>query len=449
MEKRILIIDDEKDICLLLERFLAKKGYDCKAVSDENEGFDLIKQNAYDLVITDLRLPSISGIELLQKIKILSPATKVIIITGYSDIKTAVEAIKYGASDYVSKPLYPDELLNTIKTALEQEETPSNTVEKKINKAQVMQSNYVVGDSNSSKKLFDDINLVAPTDMSVLIMGQTGTGKEYVAREIHKRSDRKDKNFTAIDCGALPKDIAASEFFGHEKGAFTGALRDKEGIFNVANGGTLFLDEIGNLSYEIQVQLLRVLQEKTYKKVGGNKEYTTDVRIVAATNDHLNNSIEKGDFRQDLFYRINEFQMHVAPVSHRPDDIAMFAEHFLQRSNASLNKSVQGFDPEVIEIFKAYSWPGNLREMKNVIKRATLSTTGTLIHKNSLPEQIVYAQNTEHKADDNQGDLKNAANKAEKETILKVLAETGNNKTKAAQILNIDRKTLYNKLKNF
>lgn len=448
MEKKVLVIDDEKDICLLLEKFLNKKGFDCTAVSDEDDGFKLIKANTYDLVITDLKLPTISGIDLLRKIKILSPNTKVIIITGYSDIKTAVEAIRFGASDYVSKPLYPDELLSAIKEALKEPETSSPKTDKKeISKTSP--TNYVLGRSKNSKKLFDNINLVAPTDMSVLILGETGTGKEYVAKEIHARSDRKTQAFIAVDCGALPKDIAASEFFGHEKGSFTGALRDKEGLFKAANNGTLFLDEIGNLSYEIQVQLLRVLQEKKYKKVGGTKEYSCDVRVIAATNENIMNAVQNSDFREDLYYRLNEFQLQVTPLHKRKDDIEIFANHFLKIANEDLKKSVLGFDEKVLNVFNDYAWPGNLREMKNVIKRATLIATSDYITENCLPDEIIYYQMNNTSQKDNSNELKLAAINAEKETILKVLAETGNNKTKAAEILNIDRKTLYNKLKNF
>lgn len=449
MKKRILVIDDEKDICLLLERFLSKKGFECTAESNEKVGFDLIKKNSYDLVITDLKLPTISGIELLQKIKLLAPTTKVIIITGYSDIKTAVEAIKYGASDYVSKPLYPDELLSTIKEALK---SKSSVVEQPIenpNQTRQFSAEYLVGQSSSSKKLFDDINLVAPTDMSVLIIGETGTGKEYIAKEIHNRSDRKAKKFVAIDCGALPKDIAASEFFGHEKGAFTGALKEKDGIFKVANGGTLFLDEIGNLSYEIQVQLLRVIQERKFKKVGGNKQFDTDVRIISATNDDILQTIADGEFRQDLYYRLNEFKLQAAPLSNRKEDIELFANHFLNLANDNLNKKVEGFDPEVVSIFQSYSWPGNLREMKNIIKRATLTATQAVITKNCLPDEIILKQMQIQESPMDPNDLKTTALRAEKDAILKVLAETGNNKSKAAEILNIDRKTLYNKLKAF
>lgn len=451
MKKRILVIDDEQDICLLLERFLNKKGYECTASSDEVKGFNLIKNNNYDLVITDLKLPTISGIELLQKIKILSPKTKVIIITGYSDIKTAVEAMRFGAADYVSKPLYPDELLSVVKEALKDTlndhalKNNSNSNKKK----NTYSTNYVVGSDLSSKKLFDNINLIAPTDMSVLIYGETGTGKEYVAKEIHARSDRKDKAFIAIDCGALPRDIAASEFFGHTKGSFTGALHEKEGLFEAADGGTLFLDEIGNLSYEIQVQLLRVLQERTFKKIGGNKEHSTDIRILAATNDNLLNAVKKGEFREDLYYRLNEFQLHAAPLKNRQSDIKMFAYHFLSIANKDLGKSINSIDSKVIDIFKSYSWPGNLREMKNVVKRATLISTTDCITVSCLPEELIYQQDSRQSLDLNSSDLKLAAINAEKDAILKVLAETGNNKTKAAEILNIDRKTLYNKLKNF
>ena len=450
MKNKILVIDDEQDICLLLERFLTRKGFECTATSDEKEGFNLIKANGYDLVITDLKLPTISGIELLQKIKILSPQTKVIIITGYSDIKTAVEAMRHGASDYVSKPLYPDELLSTIKEALKEEINP-NAVAVNVTKLKETKegiTHYIVGSDPSSKKLFDNINLVAPTDMSVLIYGETGTGKEFVAKEIHARSDRKHKTFVAVDCGALPKDIASSEFFGHEKGAFTGAIQDKEGLFKVADGGTLFLDEIANLSYEIQVQLLRVLQERKFKKVGGNKEYSTDIRVLAATHENLLHAVKEGTFREDLYYRLNEFELHASALKNRPKDIEMFANHFLAIANNNLGKSVKTIDHKVLEIFQSYNWPGNLREMKNVIKRATLITTTDSLTENCLPEEIIFHQIDRQDKTVKSTDLKSASVHAEREAILKVLTETGNNKTKAAEILNIDRKTLYNKLKN-
>lgn len=449
MEK-ILVIDDEKDICTLLEHFLKKKGYDCKAVDDETYGFNLIKKNDYDLVITDLKLPTIDGIDLLQKIKELSPRTKVIIITGYSDVRTAVKAIRYGAFDYVSKPLYPDELLATVQKALASKEdikkdTKASSASKTLNTKPDFE--YVLGESQSSRKLFDNLNLVAPTDMSVMIIGETGTGKEYVAREIHNRSDRKNNRFFAVDCGALPKDIAGSEFFGHEKGAFTGALNSKDGYFKLAEGGTLFLDEIGNLSYEIQVKLLRVLQEKKYRKVGGGKDLETDVRILVATNEDLKKAVEKGDFRQDLYFRLNEFSLQVNPLRNRQEDIEMFARHFMKQANASLKKEVKEIDKDALSLIKNYEWQGNLRELKNVIKRAVLMATNNKISKACLPEEIVFS--SFHSAHENETSLKSAAEQAEKETILKVLAETGNNKTKAAAILNIDRKTLYNKLKAY
>lgn len=450
MNPKILIIDDDKDICVLLERFLNRKGFECSAETDELVGFEMIRKHAYDLVITDLKLPSISGIELLQKIKLLSPQTKVIIITGYSDIKTAVEAMKYGASNYVSKPLYPEELLSIIKESLEVKELQEKKPKARKVETKVPDKTYLIGNSASSQKLFDDINLVAPTDMSVLITGETGTGKEYVAREIHKRSDRSDKTFMAVDCGALPKDIAASEFFGHEKGAFTGALKDKDGLFKLADSGTLFLDEIGNLPYDVQVQLLRVLQEGKYKKVGGNKIHTCDVRIIAATNEDLSKAIENSSFRQDLYFRVNEFKLHISPLRFRTEDIEDFSNFFLKMACQDLNKEVHTIDPEVLEIFSNYTWPGNLREMKNVIKRATLRSTAKVLDKSCLPQEITLGENKIQKEEQTDFSfLKAAASQAEKETILQVLKETGNNKTKAAKILNIDRKTLYNKLKAF
>ncbi|MCZ4407442.1 sigma-54 dependent transcriptional regulator [Cryomorphaceae bacterium 1068] len=447
----ILVIDDEVDICLLLKRFLERKGFIVTTVHKGSDGLKAVSKTAFDLVISDFRLPDYNGLDLLKEMKALRPAVPFIIITGYSDIRMAVEVIKYGAFDYVTKPLYPEELLNMVNEALNQSEPAikSSPTKQKASSTKSSGNNfkYHKGESAGSQSLYKNMTIVAPTPMSVLIHGETGTGKEFVAKEIHRLSERSDKPFVALDCGALPKDIAGSEFFGHEKGAFTGAVSSREGKFKLADGGTLFLDEIGNLSYEIQLKLLRVLQERKFTKVGGSKDTEVDVRILAATNENLRQAVNEGNFREDLYYRLNEFSLTLNPLRNRKDDIEVFTNLFIDQANEQLHRKVSGITDDVMDKFKSYSWPGNLRELKNVVKRAVLLTEGDTIELDSLPEEIKYGiSHTDGPVDDS---LKSVANHAERDRILSVLAQTGNNKSKAAKILNIDRKTLYNKLKLF
>ncbi len=347
--KKILVIDDDKDICLVLSRFLSKNNFEVKQANRADEAISILKNEKFDAILCDYKLPDATGIDVLQRITILNPEAAVVIITGYSDVKTAVQTFKHGASDYVTKPLYPDEILLTIKGALEKkseklkEATPAKKVSTPVRKT----NNIIFGDSPQSQTVLRHVDLIAPTDMSVIITGETGTGKEYVAKAIHKKSKRKDQPFIAIDCGAIPKDLAGSELFGHMKGAFTGALNEKKGSFELANGGTLFLDEIGNLSYDNQVQLLRVLQERKIRRLGGVVEIPIDVRVIVATNENLKQSVKEGHFREDIYHRLNEFSIELSPLRERIPDIMRFAEEFLISSNEQLEKSVLGFDNEV------------------------------------------------------------------------------------------------------
>jgi two-component system response regulator HydG len=463
--KKILIIDDEVNVALLLSKFLARNGFDVTTASNGSIGLEYLKNGDFNLVLCDFRLEDTDGREMLKNIKTQYPKTGVIIITGYSDIKMAVELIKMGAYDYITKPLYPDEILNTINKAIEthyalveaknepevQEKTSRDTRRQNFN------SEFVVGTSRPSRELLRQIELVAPTNYSVIITGESGTGKESVAKSIHLNSPRYNQPFIAMDCGSLTKELAASEFFGHEKGSFTGALYTKIGHFEMANGGTLFLDEVGNLSYEIQAALLRTVQERKVKRIGSTKEINLDVRIIIATNEILLDSIQKGRFREDLYHRFNEFSIYIPPLRERGGDIMLLADHFLKIANHELGRNVQSFAPEVVECFMNYRWQGNIREMKNVVRRATLLTEGNEITMKALPLEITnykmpvydYAFHQAEPVEVKEGrhDLKNAALEAEYETILKVLREVNFNKTKAAEILNIDRKTLYNKMK--
>ncbi|MGB3467971.1 MAG: sigma-54 dependent transcriptional regulator [Cyclobacteriaceae bacterium] len=459
--ENILIIDDESDICLLLEKYLSKNGYSTHSEQNGEDGIKWLKKHDTDLVICDFKLPDYNGIDILQKIKILSPKTQVIIITGYSDVKIAVEALKKGAFEYVTKPLFPDEILATVKSALEEKPTAAGEQNELSPKAKNKPAtrekhHFISGPSNQSKIVEKHIDLIAPTDMSVIILGETGTGKEYVARSIHVKSSRSGNNFVAVDCGAIPKDLAGSELFGHMKGAFTGAISDKKGCFELANNGTLFLDEIGNLSYENQIKLLRVLQERVVKPVGGTKDIPVDVRVIVATNENLKDSIEEGEFREDIYHRLNEFKIELTPLRERPSDVEAFALYFLDSANQQLGKDIKGFSNEAMQTLKSYVWHGNLRELQNVVKRSVLICQGSQIEIDHLPREICEIQiaNDTSSIDIsfNNGmpmSLKAVSEQAEKSAIIEVLKRTNNNKTETARLLEVDRKTLYNKLKAY
>lgn len=461
MKKKILIIDDDVNVRLSLSRFLTKNNFEVKNAVTGSSAMEILAKQAFDLILCDYRLKDTNGKEILIKVKKDYFKTCVIIITGYSDIKVAVELIKLGAYDYITKPLYPDEILNTINRSLEGSgplNSHYSSGERRITcSGCINHSDYVKGESEASVLLLKQVELIAPTTYSVILTGKSGTGKEYVAKTIHLNSLRKDKPFIPMDCGCLTKELAGSEFFGHEKGAFTGALYTKIGHFEQANGGTLFLDEIGNLTYDIQATLLRAVQERKIKRIGSTKEIDLDVRIIVATNENLANKIAKGTFREDLYHRFNEFSIHVPPLKKRGNDILIFANKFLDFTNEELNKNIKGFSGEVKNCLLNYSWPGNVRELKNVIRRVALLSTGDEVQIEALPLELVnHAKNhsREKKFDqlklkslDNPKDLKNVAQEAQFETILRVLDEVNFNKTKAAKILGIDRKTLYNKIK--
>jgi two-component system, NtrC family, response regulator HydG len=453
----ILIVDDDRDICLILSRFLAKNNFTVNSAYTADEGLRLLRQNEYDLVLCDFKLPDFTGIELLQKIKVINIHTAVIIITGYADIKTAVETFKYGANDYITKPLFPDELLASIKEVLVKNETKNQLIEKPINTVEKREGaeipdseNFIVGESEQSQAVQRYIELIAPSEISVIITGETGTGKEFVAQSIHRLSNRASAVFMAIDCGALPKELAGSELFGHVKGSFTGAIADKAGSFEVANGGTIFLDEIGNLSYENQVKLLRVIQERKIKRIGATKDTRIDVRIISATNENLTQSVKEGTFREDLYHRVNEFKIQILPLRERKEDILFYANFFLQKANRALGRNVVRFSESVKAFFNDYYWYGNLREMNNVIRRAVLLTKGEVLEQESLPVEILHPNQTPESAAmpvENVGKLKSIAWMAERQAIVDMLEKVNYNKSKASQLLQIDRKTLYNKLK--
>lgn len=438
-----MVIDDDTSFCVMLKTFLQKKGYDVTNAFNAKEAEEAIRNQIFDVVLTDIRLPDSDGIQILKYIKETSFKTQVVLMTGYTDIKTAVSAMKMGAYDYVGKPINPDEILHTIEQALKKRlEKPEQPVTEKKEKKEISSSDFafVKGGSSTSNQLHEYISLVSPTNMSVLIIGDSGTGKEYIAHTIHTQSKRKDKPFIPVDCGAIPKELASSEFFGHIKGSFTGAINDKTGHFEAANGGTLFLDEVGNLSYEVQIQLLRALQERKVKPVGSNHEVKVDIRVIAATNEDLSEAVKRGDFREDLYHRLNEFCIQAPKLSERKQDIMVFAHHFLALANDDLEKNIEGFDDEVIELFMNYDWPGNLREMKNTIKRSVLLTKSNSVPIDVLPQEMRSAIEQENA-------IPYYSKENEESAIRSALEKAGFNKTKAAKLLNIDRKTLYNKLK--
>lgn len=442
--KYILLVEDDVAFSEMLKRFLMRHNYNVEVCYDIAKAVKALKQQKYDILFTDLRLPDGDGITLLKQVRATQNPIPVVLMTSYAEVSSAVKAMKQGAFDYISKPFNPDEVLEVIGNALELETTffssPKQQIIEKINEPEL---DFVTGISKASKTLNEYIHLVAPTSMSVLINGESGTGKEVVAKTIHLESLRRENPFVAVDCGAIPKEIASSEFFGHKKGAFTGATEDKIGHFEAANGGTLFLDEVGNLTYENQVQLLRALQERKVKPVGSSKEINVDIRLITATNEDLIGAVEKGDFREDLYHRLNEFSIQVPSLKDRNDDLILYADFFLNKANTQLNKSILGFSKEVLSIFVNYQWPGNLRELSNVIKRATLLTQSRIIEVNVLPLELI--QPNKSKVLSNRFSTK----ENERELIINALKEVSNNKTQAAKLLNITRKTLYNKIKEY
>ena len=439
MKASILIIDDDPYIVNLLEKYFQREGYKVFNSFKGKPAIKLLQKEVVDVVVCDIRLPDINGRELLPFIRQISPDTAVVMITAYAEIKAAVETIKAGAFDYVTKPIYPEEISNIIKRA----------IQRRTGNQEKTDDMFISGESGEMLELIDQAKLVAPTNMSVLIQGETGSGKEYIARLIHKNSARKNKKFMAIDCGAIPRELAASELFGHVKGSFTGAISDKAGYFEQSNGGTIFLDEIGNLSYETQTKLLRAIQQKVITRVGDSKTIDVDVRIICASNSDLLEASGNGRFREDLYHRINEFKLKLPPLRNRGDDILIFAKHFLEEANRELNKEVKGFDEKVVAVFRSYPWYGNLRELRNVIKRSVLISRCDAVVINSLPEELRNNQETAFdmlETTTTTLDLKTAALEAEKRVIEKALQKANHNKTLAAKLLNIDRKTLYNKL---
>ena len=444
----ILIVEDDLTFATMMQTWLRKKGFDVDRVSSVSAAArQLTDTPSFDLILSDLRLPDHDGLFLLEWMRKHNLRIPFIVMTSYAEVQNAVLAMKTGASDYIAKPVQPDILLQKIRDALSTPEpapTPTPATPAPETKAQEPTADvprYIEGKSEASRQLYEYVGLVAPTPMSVLILGASGTGKEYVARRIHELSPRRDKPFFALDCGAIPKEVAASEFFGYVKGTFTGATTDKMGAFVEANGGTLFLDEVGNLSYDVQVQLLRALQERKVRPLGGAHEIDVDIRLVCATNGDLASLVADGQFREDLYHRINEFTIYMPELKDRGADIFLFADLFIKHANADLGRDVIGLDDKASERIASYAWPGNLRELNNVMRRATLLAKGKHIGLSDLERSMAPSTPTEPLALHDE--------QTEQQRIEAALRATGGNKSKAAQLLAVDRKTLYNKMKRY
>ncbi len=444
----ILVIEDDLTFSRILEGFLNKQGFKVQIAHKGAKGLQLFSTQKFDLVLLDYRLPDMTGMDVLSDIKKSIPSTEVIIMTSFSDIRTAVKAMQVGAFEYITKPVNPDELLMIVQQALLKDRRSIGPEAAKS----IAPNSFVVGSSPLAKQLYQHVQLVAPTDMSVIIEGESGTGKENVAQTIHRLSSRSKARFVAVDCGALSKELAGSELFGHVRGAFTGAVQDKVGHFEDAHKGTLFLDEVGNLSLEIQMKLLRALQERIIQPVGSNRDIKVDVRIITATNDDLFESVRKGSFREDLYHRLNEFKLKVPAVRERFDDLNEFLHFFRESANQELARDVSGFTEEVEEIFKSYDWPGNLREMRNVVRRAVLLSSEGLVKAHTLPPEMLNVVRNAPRARVESSavyDLKVLQESQEREMIIKTLEAVRYNKSKAAKLLNIDRKTLYSKMEKY
>lgn len=453
----ILIVEDDLTFSTMLSTWLRKKDFEVNAVSSVSAAVKALTQTDKEtpqLVLSDLRLPDHDGLYLLAWMRKQGFAQPFIVMTSYAEVQNAVEAMKLGATDYISKPIQPDLLLQKMKEALRSaslSSLPTTTIQSKVENITATTSASstsetshpgIEGHSPVAQDLYRLVALVAPTPLSVLINGASGTGKEYVAHRIHELSKRVNGPFVAIDCGALTKELAASELFGHTKGAFTGALNNKVGAFEQAQGGTLFLDEVGNLSYDVQVQLLRALQERRIRPVGSAEERSIDIRLVCATNENMTEAITQGRFREDLFHRINEFTLHMPLLRERGRDIIEFAHYFLQQANHELGRHITHLSPDAEQALLQYAWPGNLREMRNIITRAALLTekgntlTSTQLLLPNPPSSIAIPNSLSLKV--SQSD--------ELSRIQEALQITGGNKSRAAKLLGIDRKTLYNKL---
>ncbi len=448
MEK-ILIIDDNESLRYTLESVLEENGFASKSVEDGLKAIEEVRSKQYDLVICDMKMPKMDGMQILAEVKKIDPEIPFIILTAFGDIKNAVEAMKQGASDYLTKPFDNDGMILTLRKALEIKYLNKELAILRKRTDDTYKGGGIIGASKEMKEVFDQVNIVAPTNLTVLIQGESGTGKEVIANMIHRASSRAEKPFIAVDCGAIPESLIESELFGHEKGAFTDAKSQREGKFEQANGGTIFLDEITNLSDSNQIKLLRAIQERKVTRIGGKRALTLDVRILTATNVRLADAVNNNKFRADLYYRLNEFHMDLPPLRSRTGDLDQLVKHFISDANEELNKSVLTVSDEVMKKIKAHHWPGNVRELRNTIRRAVLLTPGNIMEKISITDDVAPKTFNDNNNDESDNTtFETLTKKAEKDAILSALDESGGNKSKAAKLLNMNERTFYRKLKS-
>lgn len=442
----ILVVDDEQVHRYMLCSMFKDWGWKCVEADDGKVAVDAVAKHQYDAVLMDVRMARMDGMEAFSRIHAMNPALPVVIMTAYSSVDAAVEAIKHGAYDYLTKPLDFDRLRLTLERAVDRKEVEEKKQEKKTDPVvETAPSSSIIGSSAPMLELLEMISYVAPTEATVLITGESGTGKELVAAELHANSERHHGPFIRVNCAALAESLLESELFGHEKGAFTGADRERDGKFVQAEGGTLFLDEIGETSHAMQVKMLRVLQEQELQRVGGEKTIQTDARIIAATNRDLEEEVRKGNFREDLYYRLNVVTVHVPPLRERGDDIALLVQFFVEQFAAKNRRKVEGITPECLQLLSSYQWPGNVRELENAIERGVILMRGEHLTEKSLPLPIQKQKRESSGAVSQATSLQ----EVEKQQILKTLEETGGNKSEAARRLGITRKTLQNKLQKY
>ncbi len=443
----ILLVDDEKSVSKTISIFLQKEGYRVEEASNGKEALEKMKTKFFDLVITDLKMKPIDGMEMLRETKRINPMTEVIVMTAFSTVESGVEAMKLGAYDYIQKPFDKDEFVILVAKALERKQLITEVEQLQDELKEKYRFENIVGNSNEMLDMFSLSIKVAPTDSTVLISGESGTGKELIAKAIHLNSRRKNRSFVTINCGALPENLQESELFGHVRGAFTGAIRDKRGLFQEANGGTLFLDEIGETAPSTQVKLLRFLQDGEIRRVGENDPIHVDVRLLAATNQDLEKSIEEGRFREDLYYRLNVIPLQMPPLRKRRDDIPLLVNYFLDKNVSQKKKKIELVSPEAMKVLSGYHWPGNVRELENVMERAVILTNRNVIMPEDLPESIQKGQSGRSKPEANIGDR--TLEELEEYYILKALEKYSWNQKQVSEVLGISTTTLWRKLKSY
>ncbi len=447
---RILVVDDEESIREFFEIMLRREGYEVVTAGNGKQALDLLKSQGMDLVISDIQMPEMSGMELLTKVKDIDPETVVVMITAFGSTETAVEAMKLGAYDYIQKPFKIDEVKIIIRQALEKRTLKLENVQLKKELGTKYAFDNIIGGAPPMLRIYEMVKRVANTKSSVLITGESGTGKELIARAIHYNGPLKDKPFVTVNCGAIPENLMESEMFGHKKGSFTGAIADKKGLFEVANAGTIFLDELGELPLSMQVKLLRVIQEGTFKRVGATDDINVDVRVISATNKNLDTEVKTGRFREDLFYRMNVIQIHCPPLRERKEDIPMLASHFLDKFSKALGIHVKKVSDAAMDVIKRYHYPGNVRELENIVERTVALEPGQTILPESLPRHLLETHQpagqldaNKIEIDDQKGiDLEKLVADFERTLLTKALQQTGGVKKKAAKLLSISFRSM-------